>query len=203
MLIQNNVLTDISSTYASGGNGWAFYTGSVTNGGMNVTSYNETIDHNSAFADVNFLVLGDSGTIPTYQLTNNIGTSGTYGIKGAGQVSGTASLNTFVPTAVYNDIVLLTADGTLDGASYPSGTNSSTAFRAGFTNYAGANYQLLTSSPYHNAGTDRKDIGVWDWVCLNNDTATALAGNFVPSSGCSLTVSLPPQPPTNVNAMVQ
>lgn len=203
VLIQNNVLTDISSTYAGGGNGWAFYTASVTNGGVYATSKNETIDHNSAFANVNFLVLGDTGTIPGYQLTNNIGTYGTYGIKGAGQASGTASLNTFVPKAIYKGNVLLTAVGTLDGASYPSGTYAIIESRAGFTNYAEANYQLLTSSPYRNAGTDGKDIGVWDWTCLNNDSAAALAGTFVPSSGCALTVSLLPQPPTNLNAVVQ
>ena len=205
VLIQNNVLTDISSTYAGGGNGWAFYTGSVTNDSLNASSKNETIDHNSAFADVNFLVLGDTGTIPGYQLTNNIAAYGTYGIKGGGQASGTASLNTFVPGAVYSANVLLTANGTLP-AAYPKGTFSNTISGAGFTNYGGANYQLTSNSPYHVAATDGKNIGVWDWTCLNNDTAAALAGDFVPSQGCSLKTGVTSpllSPPSDLNAVVQ
>ncbi len=200
ILVRNNVLTDISTSYA--GNGWGIEVITTTNGAGCVTSNNETIDHNSVFANGAFLVLGDTGTIANFQFTNTLGTAGAYGIKGTGQGSGTASLSTFVPTEIYHDIVLLTNDGTLDGIPYPSGTFANTTSGASFTSYANSNYQLACSSPYHNAGTDGKDIGVWDWTCLNNYTAAALAGTFVPSSGCALNGTLP-APPTILTVSVE
>lgn len=208
VLIQNNLLTDISTTYGSG-NGWGFATWSTVPGGGDLSSDNETIDHNTVFDDGQFLILGDSGTIAHYQLTNNLGTLGLYGIKGPGYGVGTASLNGFVPTAVYNDNAFITSDGTLDGATYPTGTFSNTQSGVGFTSVSGTtpaltgNFQLTSGSPYHNAGTDGKDIGVSDWTCLNNDVAAALAGKFVPSAGCAVSVNLLPQPPNSLSATVQ
>jgi hypothetical protein len=203
ILIQNNVLTDISSAYASGGNGYGLETLSATNGSGLLTSNNETINHNSVFADVMFLVLGDSGRIANYQLTNNIGTYGQYGIKGAGQSPGTASLGAYVPNAVYGANMLLAPGGTFSLSAYPSGTSSGTVSAAGFTNYSAANYQLSAASPYHNAGTDGKDIGVWDWACLTNSTTAALAGTYVPGSACAHSFSSLVQPPTALAAVVQ
>ena len=53
---------------------------SVTNSATQTTADNITIDHNTVFADSAFLVFGDSGTIPNFQFTNNLGTYGNYGI---------------------------------------------------------------------------------------------------------------------------
>ena len=99
--------------------------------------------------------------------------------------------------------MIINSNGSSDGNTWPSGTFWSTQAAVQFTNFASANYQLLNSSPYHNAGADGKDIGVWDWTCLNNDTAAAIAGKFVLSSGCALSGKLLPQPPTNLNGVVR
>jgi hypothetical protein len=45
------------------------------------------------------------------------------------------------------------------------------------------NFQLLNSSPYHNAGTDGKDIGVWDWPTFNSKTTNVINGVWVPGIG--------------------
>jgi hypothetical protein len=173
-LIQNNVLADISTNY--GGNGRAFQTLSVTNSSNMTTETNITIDHNTAFADVVLLYLGDHGTIPIYQFTNNLGTYGRYGIIGNNKGPGLPTLNTYVPNALYNDVVMLTSSGTSNGGIWPSGTVWNTVAATRFTDYSRGNYQLLHSSPYRAAGTDGKDIGVWDWTIFNRETTNALNG---------------------------
>ena len=79
--------------------------------------------------------------------------------------------------------------GTHSGWTWPS--NGGVSFPAaygnvGFVNYnngSGGNYQLLSSSPYHNAATDGKDIGVSDWTTLNTLTNFAApASQGVPAA---------------------
>jgi len=176
ILIQNNVLTDINGS-AWNGDGRGIL--SLTGGGLaNLSGNNIAVDHNSIFASVAFLYLGDSGKIANYQLTNNLGAYGSYGLFGNAAGSGSAALSTYITNTVYNDLVMLTASGTNDGNSWPSGTFWSSTSGAGFVNYSGGNYQLTSGSKYHNAGTDGKDIGVWDWNTFNTETNNALAGHF-------------------------
>ena len=198
VLVQNNVLDDINSANWSG-HGWAFELMTST---TTTSPHDITIDHNTFFPDQTDLYLGDSSTIPNMKFTNNLGNYGLYGIFGNGVGSGALALSAFTPGYVYGDIVFITANGGSVG-TYPPGTFWNTQAGAQFTNFASANYQLLSSSPYHNAGSDGKDIGVWDWTCLHNDSAAALAGKFVPSAGCSTSRNLLPQPPTFLNAVVQ
>ena len=193
VLVQNNVYNDISAAW---GGGWAF---EITSATSLIPAHDITIDHNTAFPQKTFLVLGDSGTAANTQFTNNVSNYGVYGIFGNNVGSGTVALSTYVPGYVYNDTVFITATGTSQG-KYPPGTFWNTQAGIQFTNYAGANFQLLNTSPYHNAGTDGKDIGVWDWTCLNTDAAADLVGKFVPSPGCALSGGLLAQPPTNLNA---
>ena len=59
------------------------------------------------------------------------------------------------------------------------------------------NLRLTGGSAYHNAVTDGKDIGVWDWSCYNNETAAALAGNFtqaLQAMSCTNGVATPAAP---------
>ena len=198
VLLQNNLYNDISQANW-GGRGWAFELSTST---ATISPHDITIDHNSSFPDQTFLVLGDSGTAQNTRITNNISDYAVYGIFGGGVGSGAAALSTFAPGYMYNDIVFINSSGIRMGA-YPSGTLWSTQTNAQFTNFASADYQLLSTSPYHNAGTDGKDIGVWDWTCLDDDSAAALAGTFVPGHGCALSGSLLLQPPANLSATVQ
>ena len=200
VLVQNNVLNDISSANW-GGDGRAFL---LTSSATTPNPHDISIDHNTAFPNVSDLTLGDSGTVGTTKLTNNLWNYGTYGIIGTGTGIGAATLNSYVPLCTWSDIVFIGSNGSSDGNTWPSGTFWSTLQAVQFTNFASANYQLLSSSPYHNAGTDGKDIGVWDWTCLNNDAASALAGTFVPGfGGCAVSANLLLQPPTNLNAVAQ
>jgi Abnormal spindle-like microcephaly-assoc'd, ASPM-SPD-2-Hydin len=173
ILIQNNVLMDINGTTWNGdGRGIL----SLTSGGLaNLPANNITVDHNSIFASTVVLYLGDSGKIPTYQFTNNMAAYGLYGIIGGGTGTGSAALSTYITSVVYNDIVMLTASGSSDGNAWPSGTFWNSSSGAGFANYAGGDYQL-TGGNYRNAGTDGKDIGVWDWTTFNTDMTNALNG---------------------------
>jgi hypothetical protein len=175
ILVQNNVLDDIS-VVNWGGRGWAFH--------LNVGSgeHDITIDHNTAFPDTAFIFLGDSGIVANTQFTSNISNYGSTccgGVTGNGVLSGTVALNTYAPGYIYNDLVLINTNGSSSGyPTYPSGTFWNTSSGVGFTNYAGANYQLTGGSAYHNAGADGKDIGVWDWTTFNTDTSNALNGTF-------------------------
>jgi hypothetical protein len=176
ILIQNNVLTDINSaTWNGDGRGFLNLTGGGVAG---LSSDNIILDHNSIFANAACMYLGDSGKIVTLQWTNQMCLYGSYGVFGGNVGPGSIAFSTYVVTPVYNYSVLLTTSGTSDGTPWPSGTFWNTTSGAGFTNYAGGNFQLLASSPYHNAGTDGKDIGVWDWTTFNTETNNAVNGIY-------------------------
>jgi len=170
ILVQNNVLNDMSAA-SWGGHGWLFH---LSADPTIPPMHDITIDHNTGFPDTAFMFLGDSGTIANTQFTNNISNLGLYGVLGNGVGSGTVALSTFAPGYIYNDIVFIG----VTGGAYPAGTFWNTSGGVGFTNYAGANYQLTSGSAYHNAGTDGKDIGVWDWTTFTTDTYNALNGTF-------------------------
>jgi hypothetical protein len=193
VLIQNNVFDDVSATW---GIGRALDILSTT--GL-ISAHDLTIDHNTMFPDNRALALGDSSTSPNIQFTNNLSNHATYGIFGSGSSPGTASLSLYITGLTYNDNAFITATGSPAG-TYPAGTFWNTQAGVQFTNFSGANYQILSTSPYHNGGTDGKDVGVWDWVCLNQDASLSLTGTFVPSSGCVWSVTLPP---TGLTAIVQ
>jgi hypothetical protein len=200
ILIRNNLFSDISSVNW-GGHGWVFHLSTDTT----PQSHDWILDHNTSFSDQALIFLGDAGTVNNVQITNMIADYGSYGIIGNAVGSGTVALTTFLTNYAYNDIVFRTNST----GKYPSGTFWSPNLEVtGFTSYSGTtpnvsgNFQLTSGSPYHNAGTDGKDIGVWDWTCLNYATAAALAGKFVPGAGCGLSTELP-RPPTNLNVVVQ
>lgn len=180
ILIQNNVATDIS-VVDWGSKGWGFQLGPGA-----PALHDVTIDHNDFFQDVQWMFLGDAGTIPNLQITNNIADYGTAGIVGNAVGSGKIALDTFAVGYIYNDIVFPHAIVSGNGG-YPAGTLWSTDLAGiGFTSMTGSdpniggNLQLTNGSTYHNAATDGRDIGVWDWANYNNDTANAIAGIWSP-----------------------
>ena len=201
VLMQNNVYDDISAAnWGPQARGWVF---ELALDSTLIAPRDITIDHNTAFPNVVDMYFGDSGQVGATQITNNLWSYGTYGVLGTSAGIGSSTLNTYISPYTWKDNVFINSTGSLDGNVWPSGTYWNTQAGVQFSNFSGANFQLLNTSPYHNAGTDGNDIGVWDWICLNNDSAAALAGKFVPSSGCALTVDLPPQPPTSLIAVVQ
>lgn len=213
ILIRNNVMSDISCRNWGTG---ASYEGMLVEFGLMPAPYilhDITVDHNTGFVDSNsactsvgggfiFFQVGGSGEVLTnLQLTNNLTDYGAVGMSGEDFNPGTSTLTGWVPGGyVYGQNALLNATGTANSNPYPSGTFWNTLSGVGFTSYSGTdpnlsgNFQLTSSSSYHNAGTDGKDVGVWDWACFNYDTTAALAGNFVPNPGCTSSGSslLPP-----------
>jgi hypothetical protein len=174
ILVQNNVFTDINSTTWNG-SGEAIL--ALSSGGVTGQSANNILfDHNSFFASNYCLNLdGLPGKIVLFQWTNQMCDQGKYGLYGSGE--GAIAFTNYMQTSIYNDNVMLSASGN-PTATYPSGTFWNTTSGAGFTSYAGGNYQLTSGSPYRNAATDGKDIGVWDWTTFTADIANALNGTF-------------------------
>jgi len=204
LLFRNNLCTDIHSA-TWGGTGY----GVELQYGENLGLHDVTIDHNTIFEDQEAVYFSSGAAIPNVQITNNIMDYGQYGIAGDG-TSGNMNetLTTYTSNLTYGDFVFTT---TRQGTPYTGGGNTLWAGSlsgVGFTSYSGTdpnltgNFQLLPSSPYYRAGTDGEDIGVWDWACLNSDTSAALAGTFVPSQECAVTVNLP-KAPTHLTATVQ
>src|SRR5487761_540751 len=183
ILIQNNVLTDIDrATWGTGSGGWAFLLEDIAGGPNpnNLTNWHDlTIDHNDLIdTTADIFLAGGTGpsAVPAgpIQFTNNMDSND---ITGQGISAGNAAIYFYLIQVTWNKNVLT---GALTN-NYPGGTFFPTLSQIGFTNYsstnlAGANYQLLPSSPYHNAGTDGNDIGVWDWSTWNTATAHAVSG---------------------------
>ena len=191
ILLQNNLILDSNSATWGNGNAFALSTGATPRG------HDWIIDHNTAFSNHAFLMIGDSGTVAGLQLTNNIGFYGAYGIFGSGQGSGRRALEAYAPGIVYNKMLLQTTSGDAV-ANYPAGTFFKSWANTRFTAVAGTppdvsgNFQLAVTSPFYRAGLDGKDVGVWDWACLRNDINAVMAGRFVPAAdGCAMSTEVP------------
>lgn len=205
ILIRNNLLTDVSTAKWGLSHGAAFFAASNST----YSTHDIIFDHNTAFSDGAAFFMGDSGNVVNLQFTNNLLTNAVYGIFGSGVSAGAAVFTAYSANYNYGQNVLINSTGKSTGV-YPSGTLWSTLSGVKFTSIIGTapdytgNFQLLSTSPFHNAGTDGKDIGVWDWTCLNSDTAAALAGKFVPGpDGCALSEDLLLEPPANLNVVVK
>jgi hypothetical protein len=182
VLIQNNLWIDIATNY--NGDGRIFQTFGATNtassnGVVQLTSDNITIEHNTAIQVSSHITAVDyfaGGTIPNFQFTNNLSDFGTLGIYGDNSGSGT-SLGQYTINLTYGAVLFMTSTGS-STSTYPSGTLWTTHNGAGFVDYSGGDYRLSSGSAYHNAGTDGKDIGLWDWAIFNNDITNALNGAY-------------------------
>src|SRR5206468_5216851 len=90
-------------------------------------------------------------------IINNMAAHNSYGIKGDNYSVGMPTINAYLPGSVVTANVL--AGGS--ASKYPASNLFPTvaAWQAGFVNYAGGNYRLLSTSPYKNAATDGTDLG--------------------------------------------
>jgi hypothetical protein len=158
ILIENNLFTDVGGAWGgtSSVNGRLFQLVSGTNepGPANVT-----INHNTGMASGGYYLLGVGGTTltskPGFVFTNQL-VSHESGVYGDG-LSTTAALAGNFPGAVF------TANGLIGGnaglyTSWPGNFFPTADTSVGFA--AGGDYELASSSPYNNVGTDGKDLGV-------------------------------------------
>ena len=183
--VHDVVMDDLSTKYVGGGAAFEFAQGWPKNPLNSVT-----INHVTAFPDPNThsIVLGSApGDPPMTGLifTNNLMMAGKYPVwdayGGGGKTSCAAgdvpitSINNCFTTNTFQTNGLIASPPHFPPSSWPAGnyfpaTPADVQF-ANFNNGNGGNYQLLSSSPYKNMGTDGKDLGA-DIPGLN----AALAG---------------------------
>ena len=149
---------------------------------------NVSINHVTAFPPSMLFLNGDnvatSGAMNNFVFTNSIVNAAQFPVWSTG--GGAAN-------CAYYDVPLTTFNACFTGSAF--GTNaiiaSSSAYPAAkwptgnffpvstaavqFVNYnngVGGNYQLMSTSPYHNAGSDGMDLGADIWM-IQSETATA------------------------------
>jgi hypothetical protein len=180
----HDVIVDDMNAAVYNGSGIGFQIGSGFT--INPPLNNLTISHVTTVTDPNrtFLMIGANLTNPVrpsnISLMNNIAIAGRYSVWSTG-VAATACATSGQPTTTFNQCwaSYLVNDNAV--IAYPSGQGPwpagnyipGTAAAVGFTNFnngSGGNYQLLSSSPYKNAGSDGRDLGA-DVTTVNTATA--------------------------------
>jgi len=182
--IHDVVIDDLSKKYVGGGDGFE-----IANSWPSNPLNTVTVNHVTVFPDAgsHILTVGNNdGNPPMYALvfTNNLVLTGRYpvwNVYGAGK-SGCAngdvpitSIQTCFTTNTFQINGLIASPSQYGPSKWP--TNNlfpATVADVQFVNYNGGNggnYQLQSTSPYKNAGTDGKDLGA-DIVGLQ----AALAG---------------------------
>jgi hypothetical protein len=160
--ISNNLWYDIDKTKWTG-TGWWFGDNTAAAGGMDLV-----VEHNTAILTNASIMLTGEASAPAMTFRNNLVSYGVLGIYGDGiGANANAAIAYFVPGSTFSANAFFNNTG----ASWPPPNYPPTSLFApsvaavNFTDQANDNYQLTTSSPYRNAATDGKDIGV-DFAAL-------------------------------------
>jgi len=188
ILIQNNVLTDIATTWGNGtgGGGWAFLIEDIPAGANpnNRANWHDLIiDHNDIFtaSKVHCAIFTSGGKMASgvlggpFQFTNNIMDGD---LCGQAQRPGQTSIGLYYHDVTWNKNVLIESRGmgySKETVSLSKISDLRFEEQSSGKDSEGA-FHLLTSSPFHNAGTDGKDIGVSDWNLWKAATSRALDG---------------------------
>jgi hypothetical protein len=168
--IHDNIFDDVSSKYQNGETVGAFagvysYCSSTTCGNGNIL-----INHNTELITDPikwFAVVGAvNGPIPNWTYTNNIVSVNPGAVIINSGFSGCADetinnaaklVECFSPYAM-TDNVLIGGSGPWPIGNHLPATPGAVQF-VNYNNANGGDYRLLSTSPYHNAGTDGKDLG--------------------------------------------
>jgi len=133
---------------------------------------NVSISHVTAFPSLGLFSIGTGTDAPmaNFNFTNNIFVAGTFPVWSTGGTVDCANLDKplstfnacFNPYSFVNNALIASPSG-YSASMWPSNNFfPATASAVQFVNYNngnGGNYQLLSTSPYHGAGTDGKDLG--------------------------------------------
>ena len=177
--IHDVVIDDLSKKYVGGGTAFEIMNGWTKNALNSIT-----INHVTAFPDPgsHLMIMGNVHytTNPMYGLvfTNNLVITGQYPVwsTGGGPAScgfkdvPIISIAKCFTTVTFNNNGLVATPPAFPPSTWPANnifpqTINDVAF-ANFSNGNGGNYELQSSSPYKNKGTDGKDLGA-DIVGLN------------------------------------
>jgi hypothetical protein len=178
--IHDNIFDDVSAKYQNGETVGAFagvysYCSSTTCGNGNIL-----INHNTELINDPikwFAVVGAvNGPIPNWTYKNNIVSINAgpaiinSGFPGCADstINNTAKLTACFSPYAMNDNVLIGGSGPWPIGNYLPASPAAVQF-VNYNNADGGDYRLLTTSPYHNAGTDGKDLGA-DVTAVNSHT---------------------------------
>jgi hypothetical protein len=119
-----------------------------------------TIDHNTGFVKGTDSAAMFAESVPradNFVFTNNIVENGQYGFRGTGSGDGLATLNTHFSNWTFsrNAFIGGTSTSHATGNFFPASTAA-----VGFVDAQNRNFALASSSPYRNAATDGRDLGV-------------------------------------------
>jgi hypothetical protein len=178
--IHDNIFDDVSPKYQNGDTAGAFagvygYCSDTTcgNGDILVNHNTELITQPTKW----FAVVGAaSGPIPNWTYTNNIvSINAGVAVINAGSTGCTdnkmgnaAKLAACFSPYSMNHNALIGGSGTWPAGNYLPASPAAVQF-VNYNNANGGDYRLLSTSPYHDAGTDGKDLGA-DIGAVNSHT---------------------------------
>jgi hypothetical protein len=179
--IHDNIFDDVSPKYQNGDKTGAFagvytYCSSSTcnNGNISVNHNTELITQPIKW----FAVVGaTTGPISNWKYINNIvSINAGISVLNAGstgctdnKVGNAAKLAACFSPYAMNHNALIGGSGTWPIGNYLPATPAAVRF-VNYNNASGGDYRLLSTSPYHNAGTDGKDLGA-DIAAVNSHTS--------------------------------
>jgi hypothetical protein len=166
IVIRNNLFADVDSQNWGGNGYFALITGQPRD---------ITIDHNTIISDHGSGILQlDGPPILQFTFTNNMAKVNDYGIIGTSHAPGNDSISAFLSASTISMNVF--AGG--NPGAYPAGNAFPTIeqFEAQFVSYATGDYRLITTSPWHGAGTDGLDLGAVVGAVATPPAAAAPSG---------------------------
>ena len=164
--IRNNLFDDIGTNWGS-----PLSLFSILAGGNGIV-----IENNTATPSILNTLLMFDGADPAnnFVMRSNIGSRGSYGIKGSGSAEGTATINKYSPGATVTNNVIYGPG--FNSAAYPALTYSALSGTAiGWENAANGDVRLRADSFYKGKGAGGRDPGV-DFAPLATATAQTLSG---------------------------
>lgn len=179
--IANNLLTEINPEI------WCAGEPDCTNSSTGKFFYslqemeNVTVNHNTSIQSGSIMEVENVTTGLVYQ--NNLHPHGSYGVASPAGI-GNPALTTYFPNYIFLKNVIIGIDDYYQASwssRYPANNFFPLDFSGvGFVDYTNPdvlqrNYRLTSTSPYHNQGTDGKDVGA-DFDALNAATCGVITG---------------------------
>lgn len=179
--IHDNIFDDVSPQYQNGDTSAVFAGVYTYCSGSTCGNGNISVNHNTELITQPikwFAAVGAvDGPIPNWTYTNNIvSINAGLAVFNAGSTGCTDNKTTnaaklaacFSPFSMTHN-ALIGGSGTWPAGNYLPATPAAVQF-VNYNNANGGNYTLLSTSPYHNKGTDGKDLGA-DIIAVNSHTS--------------------------------
>ncbi|MBA3733446.1 peptidoglycan-binding protein [Patescibacteria group bacterium] len=184
--ISNNLWDDINGPLWGGAGRFVLLdSGSAAPGPSNIE-----ITHNTVFETGAVLYSSGASIKPNLVFSDNVVNNGSYGVKGDDAAEGNGTLNTFFPGAIFSKNVLIGGEekrySSYSGNYFPSSISSVLDL---------GNFNILSTSQYHNDSTDGKDIGA-DMNVVNSLTAESISGKKKVTNEYDSSIVIYPSPYT-------